>query len=377
MYLLSNMENFTPINILLPHQYEKFDEGEIKLICKLDALPLVLIEDASEIMRRWIQDYNDANIEKLLKMVSKSTGLKNAVALPSHTFSSTQDNHINIYRSHMKYILQKKKNQICYTLLGVQLKNNQGHYGMVIYDSLTGEASIFDAMQQGSSGPWTNYFMELAHNIFDPKIMRVLLNVNSFQPTGGFISPLYSDIEIQNEDSQNHFCYMWALFSLHMLFALKTGKLNQGAMLDFIKSVEHSPMKRLCAIKFYIYYITALTLNKNNLNATEKTFIERHFLKVWHVSKKNPRKAKLCQIVPNHIPKTPLQCLRDTITQNYSITCVPSVPEMWNDVLQIICPTRPTRKSPKKQKTTSRSATRSATRSTRATRRSPTRYHPY
>ena len=74
--------------------FGKLDRMQLNLMCKSQALDLVILENANEIFRTFIQEgYQNNNIEKLLELVSKENN--RSLFLPSNTFNVSQNKKDN------------------------------------------------------------------------------------------------------------------------------------------------------------------------------------------------------------------------------------------------------------------------------------------
>jgi len=116
----------------------------------------------------------------------------------------------------------------CYvTLLALEMPNS-GHYAGAFITSST--VTIYDSMTTAEgNGRFGQNFVELATRLFPRRRVRIAplaAGEQALQPTGGFLSvpasfvPLDADplITLFNVESQDHFCYGWALFQLHARF---------------------------------------------------------------------------------------------------------------------------------------------------------------
>ena len=246
------------INIPLELQTKDFgrlDRMQLNLMCKSKALDLVILENANEIFRIFIQEgHQNNNIEKLLELVSKEN--KRSLFLPSNTFNVSQNKKDNWfftqtnknksllkeYISDCNIFLNKKikNNSILFTIIGLDLGEG-GHYGALICDIEKRNIIVFDSMSGEYDGGYytsgvENVFIKLAKQIFlgdqnykgidylnkisEEFIVDSINTTYPLQPTGGsesFISPaiksinkpgkktFVKQINIQHQDSQNHF----------------------------------------------------------------------------------------------------------------------------------------------------------------------------
>jgi hypothetical protein len=121
-----------------------------------------------------------------------------------------------------------------------------GHYGIIIRNNET--VYVFDSMQPKTQ--YAYFFKQIAVDVFgNVKIEDLNISFDSCpQITGGFVSSVKGDEEynneVQNMDSQNHFCYYWAIWYFHA-FILGTTK----EALESVRQSNHP----LVIIKKYIW----------------------------------------------------------------------------------------------------------------------------
>jgi hypothetical protein len=138
-----------------------------------------------------------------------------------------------------------------------------GHYGIIIKKGKN--VIVFDSMQvftedgkyvSGSSA----FFIQVAKEVFGKSYKYKVFSrktvvdpeISSVQITGGFIWDPSDKIEIQNMDSQNHFCYMWAVWFFHMFILAGEKWINQA--MDLMMADEGQPHP-LIFIKKYTWGI--------------------------------------------------------------------------------------------------------------------------
>lgn len=251
----SSPEQKVPLDLPLecqdPKDFGDFDK-EQRFLLERGALDLVLVENAAELMRRVMMEHG--NIEKILNLLSKR--YEGCGVLPSETFPIYTDDPnekwqntgtLKEYKSAVlamrkQYIaLSKKKGINCISaVFGLMVEEDgSGHYGsFYIENNQKGRVYIFDSMQNSSSGSsYTPFFAQLARDIFETEDIVIDSRFNSatsLQLTGGFSGnkPLmlrtgarYPDgtttldieaVRLQCTESQNHFCYMWSIWSIHL-----------------------------------------------------------------------------------------------------------------------------------------------------------------
>ena len=75
---------------LQDNDFESLDEMQKDMICKYNALDLVLLENANELFRMYMQEgENNKKIEKMLELIGK--GDSNSIFLPSNSFEIMQN----------------------------------------------------------------------------------------------------------------------------------------------------------------------------------------------------------------------------------------------------------------------------------------------
>ena len=305
------MDLSIPLDYLYPEVFGAIDKEEKDLICKLGALDLVLIENASDVATKTIQ--GGGYIEYILKSIVSSykTGY---VHLPSETFpfyltpenkdtyfkdafidaGFDKANYIKLVKNYRKIIGNSKSKKIV-TVLGLDLGEDGGHYAAFHYDKNV--VSIFDSMQVENTkddknfksiGYYTPYFIQLAGDLFPSAKIVVpdcIKSELSTQFTGGFGGNLplavseakglakrkQKLISIQATESQNHFCYMWSIWWIH----LRVAGYSFQKVLDMLKTTDP-----LTVIKRYIWCVIHV-LKIPLFDKRFKSFFEKHFLSIW------------------------------------------------------------------------------------------------
>ena len=216
---------------------------------------------------------------------------------------------------------------VIYTIFGLDLIAG-GHYGAFVCDLKLMKVFIFDSMSGDSiNGTITSgthdIFTEVAKTIFDNKrvkdaIINKLqssLKLNKFiksifkknfenfkdfklkyeqvkisyilQPTGGFEDFIAPDLEnmkdkdfqmevnIQHNESQNHFCYIWSSFFCNIYLRGKMQLFRQ--LLLILESLEVIP---LVVIKKYIMGFVPLLEDEFN-KMEHREFYQKHFSRIW------------------------------------------------------------------------------------------------
>lgn len=308
----------TPLFILDELKYGIVDKMERTLICKLNALDLVLMENSNELFRLFMQEEENeygTNLEKLMNLICSQ--YPNAVYLPSDTFDIQEDRNgnwklkksklngktldaylENSYKKMTDAKISGKSKSIIFTIIGLNLGEG-GHYGGIICDVSKKKVIVFDSMSGQYENNYYNsgtekLFLTIARKIFNyPKTKKLMGSKMNFeaaivdyilQPTGGFediVSPslekyglnekLQRIINIQHTDSQNHFCYIWSIWFCHIY--LSGGMKLFESVITEMNSYDIFP---IVTIKKYILGFTHLL---GNIDYSE--FFYYHFPRIW------------------------------------------------------------------------------------------------
>lgn len=216
---------------------------------------------------------------------------------------------------------------VIYTIFGLDLVAG-GHYGAFVCDLKLMKVFVFDSM----SGDYVNgtitsgthdIFTEVAKTIFDNKRVKdaIINKLKSslkldrliktifknkieklknyefkysqvqisyiLQPTGGFEDFIAPDLEniknkdfqmevnIQHNESQNHFCYIWSSFFCNIYLRGKMQLFHK--LLLIFESLEVIP---LVVIKKYIMGFVPLLEDEYN-KMEHRDFYEKHFPRIW------------------------------------------------------------------------------------------------
>jgi len=172
---------------------------------------------------------------------------------------------VDNYKNYIKNL--KTKKQYLVTILALDLAEEGGHYMAIRIDRNLREIIIFDAMQYSDDttqlGEYTKQFARLTRDIFGKEykiyVPECISAEFSLQYTGGFTGYYpyiveQSNLEknkkhllsIQSTESQNHFCYMWSLWYLHILIIDKDP-------VDIINTISEKKIDPLIVIKKYIW----------------------------------------------------------------------------------------------------------------------------
>lgn len=309
----SKLDLALPLDYLYPDEFGEMDEGEEELICEYNALDLVLLENASELFRMAVQE--EGVIEKILKTLVEAYSEDNPKLhyLYSNTFpfyvsqnlknkfyKSDTVSSINKEREYRKNVKNYRKhinpNKDYVSVVAVDLEEFGGHYAAFHYSN--GVVTLFDSMQANipekekklypttikSSSYYTPYFSQLVSDIFPGATVNVpdcIKDELSLQYTGGFPETLPYSLErqkvpaklkkllkMQSTESQNHFCYLWSIWWLH----LKLMGLKFQNILGLFKNNDP-----LIVIKKYGWCILQILKIKTEY----PEFFKKHFMSIW------------------------------------------------------------------------------------------------
>lgn len=336
-----------PLECQHPEDFGFFD-AEQHFFIDNGALDLVLIENASELMRRVMMEHG--NIEKVLNLLSKT--YDGCGVLPSETFpiytsdikekwqnTGTEQEYRNavegMKRQYLKII--KKKNIKCvYAVFGLLVdEDGSGHYGSFHFNPATGSVNVFDSMQDSNFGSaYTAFFIRLAKDIFGVDNVQYdnrFSVYTSLQITGGFsanrplmLEPKFAaygtqltetekkTVMLESTESQNHFCYMWSIWSLHL-------RMIGQEPYDVAKDIYLKGIDPLIVIKRYIWSL----FNHEKLRLIDQIpeKYQEFFVHHWPVIWSND---PLRMLIPNAffnryaIPLSQCKNLTDCVVNSYS-----------------------------------------------------------
>jgi hypothetical protein len=275
------------------HPHEK------SILCS-GGLDFFLIEDATELLRQMIQNPKQNNIELLLMKLGQKFSSEYIFA---HTYpfyiphATEYDRELGASKHHTyktlyyQYIdatqkeIQKLPSSVnrIFTIIGLDLKKQGGHYAALLWDS--GQVYLFDSMQGRAEGysAYTSFYRQVAFDIFgvEPKVEECVSPELSLQITGGFVPEPNDDetereylYRVQNTEAQNHFCYIWAIWYIHL-------RLIGYNVMKVLNSIYEKNINPLFVIKRYIYgmiHLSGLTKKIHNYE-----FFQLHFSRVWEM----------------------------------------------------------------------------------------------
>jgi hypothetical protein len=300
-----------PLECQDPDDFGNFD-AEQKFLLSNGALDLVLIENAAELMRRVMM--KPGNIEKILKLLSKT--YEGCGVLPAETFpiyaldpaeswqnTGTAEEYqsaINGMNEQYTALINKKGINCVSAVFGLMVESDgSGHYGSFFLRKGENRVYIFDSMQDQSEGSaYTVFFAQLARDVFGVREVvfdRRFTIESSLQLTGGFSAnpplmlrlgqfpgeaemrpPQIKSIKLQCTESQNHFCYMWSIWSLHLRMIGKEPY-------EVAKLIEERRVDPLTVIKRYIWALFNYKGLKlvNQIPDEYRAFFAYHWPAIW------------------------------------------------------------------------------------------------
>jgi len=257
-----------PLEITYPEIFGKFDTEQYVLISR-GSLPVVLLENASEFVSQ--MKNVPGFIEQIIGFIIKDNK-KKYTFMGSHTFPivikkewSEPEQDFDVYGENKELTEQydqtikliKKRKKPLQAILHIGLEfSGVGHYGVAIKHGK--HVIVFDSMQCEGKSFYTPVFCQIAQDVFGIK-PKTLLNPTELtcpQITGGFVHEAYAkDNEeyfhmLQDLDSQNHFCYMWAIWYFH-IFITK----GQEGVEQVFDEMHKKCIPPLGVIKRYIWSV--------------------------------------------------------------------------------------------------------------------------
>lgn len=250
----------------------ELDDGE-NIIIKNGHIGLLLVERANGIFSS-IRDIDFDTRDIFAEIMDKINYEQQIEYIGDYKFGIINEtlslDEKDLYQIiNLKSKIKESNDFVC--LIALELDNNMGgHYG--VFFRLNGIYYFFDSMQdlsRNNNSYYTSTFFEIVYRSIDvdykiietneyrdiePKgIVNIIRTNKDLQITGGFVkqtlnikNPKHFKFHI-NEDSQNHFCYMWSIMIYHYAIIHKNAFSGNVEM----KLIEHP----LCHIKRYCYNI--------------------------------------------------------------------------------------------------------------------------
>ena len=307
--------------------FGKFDQEQLDIL-KHDALDLILLENAGELLRRVMMKKD--SIEKMLMVLSKSS--RGCSVLDSETFpwwtpsvkkgsEETFNDRLVSVKKQADELKRGNPNGCITGIFAVEVRGDDkddavGHYCAIFYSIKNKKAQVFDSMQASASrSDFTPFFVYLAGRIFPNASIEVpecFTTKLSLQPTGGFSfhEPLafkllnktsfaktqideINGLRLMSTESQNHFCYMWSTWYLHhLMMGLKIE--------DTLKEIEESHTDPLLVIKRYAWGILVHP-EMRLIDAMDKkyhAFFARNFPSIWT---NDPKRTLKLDVGPDYV----------------------------------------------------------------------------
>jgi hypothetical protein len=264
----------TPLENTYPEIFGKLDE-EQELLIKTGSKPVVVVENASEFVSQMKNVHGF--IEQIINYII-SDNKKKYVFLGSHTvpaivklswlnkypdtdydliydYAASYDEKLGKYNELVSNVKPKKIPNQAILHIGADL-GEVGHYGIAIKNGK--KVVVFDSMQVKGDSGYTAIFCQFAQDIFgiEPTVLLDPDKQTCPQPTGGFVNrePGESDekylYRLQDLHSQNHFCYLWAIWYFHVFITE-----GEDAIANIFQELLKKRIPPLVAIKRYIWSI--------------------------------------------------------------------------------------------------------------------------
>lgn len=261
----------TPLELTFPDIFGSFDK-EQEMLIKAGAAPVILVENASEFVSQMKNVHGF--IEQIVQYILDDNK-KKYVFLGSHTFPavvkekwlqkwpSTDSDGIygrNIeltqrYDEIIRNIKPGKMSKQAILHMAINL-GDIGHYGVAIKNDK--KLIVFDSMQKDGFSDYTAMFVQIANDVFgiQPQVLMDPTRYTCPQPTGGFVNENPSEseedylIRLQDLDSQNHFCYLWAIWYFH-IFVVQ----GEEGIASIFKTLHDKSIPPLAVMKRYIWSV--------------------------------------------------------------------------------------------------------------------------
>jgi hypothetical protein len=228
---------FTPLEITFPKIFGNFDKQQ-QILAKI-APPVNVLENAADFIRcmkeqpnfleniiHKIIDDNKSDfiflgsetVPLLIKEDTHKIGYKynyerGSLAQQYKFAADKLRDSYDLAVARAKQKLQKGKDR--YILhIGGDFGKHGGHYAIAIMDGR--DLILYDSMQKNSGSYYTPFFTQVAQDVFG-KMPFPIPHKACAQPTGGFVVDEDDEYALQNIDSQNHYCFMWAIWYFHIV----------------------------------------------------------------------------------------------------------------------------------------------------------------
>jgi hypothetical protein len=258
----------TPLEITLPDVFGEMDK-EQELLIEEGSQPVVVVENASEFVSQMKNVHGF--IEQIITYIINDNK-KKYTFLGSHTVPvvlkqkwidlyPTSDYDMlygeneltDTYDNIVKNVKPKRIPKQAILHIGADL-GKVGHYGIAIKNG--NKVIVFDSMQIEGFSDYTAVFAQFAEDIFGirPTVLADPTKETCPQPTGGFVRRERGESDesylhrLQDLDSQNHFCYLWAIWYFHIFIAH-----GDDAVKGIFQKLHENCVPSLVVIKRYIW----------------------------------------------------------------------------------------------------------------------------
>lgn len=265
---------WTPLEETYPEIVGKYDE-EQELLIQDGSKPVILLENASEMISR-MKDSHGFLEQIIDKIIAENKS--GYVSLGSYTFEYylkeetikryegkpfDQDLGKNpetpkLYESEISLVKKAKSAKSKKNMVHIAADlGGVGHYAVLINNG--NKTILFDSMQLNGHSNYTPFFSQIGKDIFGhyPETLNLPDEKTCLQLTGGFVTPRrYGEseshwmIRTQNMDSQNHFCFFWAIWYFHFFIAE-----GEQGLEKFLKELNEKCNHPLVIIKRYIWAV--------------------------------------------------------------------------------------------------------------------------
>lgn len=341
-------------DIPLQLQTERYGDMDTyhNYLLSIDKLEMILAENASTLLAETVLASGSRVIERLLeRIVMENDG---GVVFPAFTFPNDPEGFastIKVAREEFKTI---EDTSIIYAVLGIDLGDIGGHHCAMIYED--GTVTLFDPMQCGAHSEYVERFKHIAHEVFmteDVHIQPLDSELGyTLQHTGGWMhnppphvemdgnnvmtdnfyemnhitekrSKMSTDDKFElvytSSEVQNHFCYMWCIWYLHVVIA--------GYDINHVIETYMHGIDPLVIIKTYTWCLLTYTNIKREISL-ERFFNDNFKLALlYNLNAEGFMRMKVCQLTfPS---KNDLKHINDCLTYSFQSTkCTPTKREM-------------------------------------------------
>lgn len=340
----------------IPLQFQTERYGDMNTyhnyLLSINKHEMILAENASSLLAEAVLTTGSRIIERLLeRIVMENDG---GVVFPSFTFPNDPEKLAATIKIARKEFTTIEDPTVIYAVLGIDLGDIGGHHCAMIYED--GTVTLFDPMQCGSHSKYVDRFKHIAHEVFmteDVHIQPLDSELGyTLQHTGGWMHIPPPHIEMDGDDVlthdfyemnhitqtkhkmstedkfelvytssevQNHFCYMWCIWYLHIVIA--GYDIN-----EVVESYLHGT-DPLVVIKTYTWCLLTYTNIKREIQF-ERFFNDNFKLVLlYNLNEEGFMRMNVCQLTfPS---KNNLNDINDCLTYSFKHTkCIPTQREI-------------------------------------------------